>query len=197
MGEGFSLLNKKLKETKQQVKRHQIIEAAARLMVQKGIEQTSLSDIALEAGISKGSLYYYYASKDDLIFDITDTHINQISENLFAIIEARKGNARLKDVLKILFERIMAAETRGRLHLYLIQQALNGNEQLMERFRKKYREWNEMIRDGLEKIEPGNGDYAKLSLLIVAALDGFLIQTLLGINAIGADEFVNHLNISI
>jgi AcrR family transcriptional regulator len=190
-------LNKKLKYTKQQVKRQQIIEAAARLMVQKGIEKTSLSDIANEASISKGSLYYYYASKDDLIFDITDTHINQISENLFSIIDERKGSADWKDVLKILFERIMAAETRGRLHLYLIHQALNGNELLMERFRKKYREWNEMIRDGLEKIEPGKGDYATLSLIIVAALDGFLIQSLMGLSTITADEFVNHLNAEI
>jgi AcrR family transcriptional regulator len=186
-------LNKKLKDTKQQLKRHQIIEAAARLMVQKGIEKTSLSDIANEAGISKGSLYYYYASKDDLIFDITDTHINQISENLFSIIDARRGNADWKDVLKLLFERIMAAETRGRLHLYLIHQALNGNELLMERFRKKYREWNEMIRDGFEKIKPGDDDYKNLSLLIIAALDGFLIQSLLGLETIDADEFVNHL----
>jgi AcrR family transcriptional regulator len=186
-------LNKKLKDAKQQLKRHQIIEAAARLMVQKGIEKTSLSDIANEAGISKGSLYYYYASKDDLIFDITDTHINQISENLFSIIDARRGNADWKDVLKILFERIMAAETRGRLHLYLIQQALNGNELLMERFRKKYREWNEMIRDGFEKIKLGDDDYKNLSMLIIAALDGFLIQSLLGLETINANEFVNHL----
>jgi AcrR family transcriptional regulator len=190
-------LNKQLKETKHQVKRQQIIEAAARLMVQKGIEQTSLSDIANEVGISKGSLYYYYASKDDLIFDITDTHINQISENLFSIIEARKGNTDWKEVLKILFERIIAAETRGRLHIYLIQQALNGNELIMERFQKKYREWNEMIRDGFDKIKPDNGGYANLSLLIIAALDGVLIQSLLGLKTIGADEFVDHLKTGI
>ncbi|MCU0598511.1 MAG: TetR/AcrR family transcriptional regulator [Desulfobacterales bacterium] len=188
-------MNKKLKDIKQQAKRLQIIEAAARLMVQKGVEQTSLSDIANEAGISKGSLYYYYASKDDLIFDIADAHINRISENLFSIIEARKGNADWKEVLKILFERIMAAETRGRLHIYLIQQALNGNDALMERFQKKYREWYEMMRDGFEKIEPGSGDYTKLSLLIVASLDGFLIQSLLGLSTVTADEFVNHLNL--
>jgi AcrR family transcriptional regulator len=190
-------LNKHLKETKHQVKRQQIIEAAARLMVQKGIEQTSLSDIANEVGISKGSLYYYYASKDDLIFDITDTHINQISENLFLIIEARKGNTDWKEVLKILFERIIAAETRGRLHIYLIQQALNGNELVLERFRKKYREWNEMIRNGFDKINPGNGDYGDLSLLIIAALDGVLIQSLLGLQTISADKFVDHLKIGI
>ena len=188
-------MNKQLKHNKQQINRQQIIEAAARLIVQKGIEKTSLSDIAGEAEISKGSLYYYYASKEDLIFDITETHINQISENLFSIIEDRKGTADWKDVLKILFERIMAAETRGRLHIYLVHQALNGNELMAERFRKKYREWDLMIKDGFSKIQSAGDDHTALSPLIIAALDGFLIQSLLGLTTISADEFVNYLNV--
>jgi AcrR family transcriptional regulator len=56
-------LNKAKKIENQAGKRQQIIEAVARLIIQKGIEKTSLADIAEEAGISKGSLYYY-ASKD-------------------------------------------------------------------------------------------------------------------------------------
>ncbi len=182
---------------KQADKRQQIIEAAGRVIVQKGIDKTSLTDIAKEAGISKGSLYYYYASKDDLIFDITEAHINQISENLFGIIEDSKGSATWEDLLKILFERILQAEARGRMHLYLLQQSLNSNEVLAERFRKKYREWNELIREGFEKIEPENKDHTILSSLVIAALDGLLIQTLLGIDTISGDDFVNHLDVKI
>lgn len=182
---------------KQADKRQQIIEAAGRMIVQKGIDKTSLTDIAKEAGISKGSLYYYYASKDDLIFDITEAHINQISENLFGIIEDSKGSATWEDLLKILFDRILQAEARGRMHLYLLQQSLNSNEVLAERFRKKYREWNELIREGFEKIEPENKDHTILSSLVIAALDGLLIQTLLGIDTISGDDFVNHLDVKI
>ena len=128
-------MNKAKKIKKQASKRQQIIEAGTRMIVQKGIEKTSLSDIAKEAGISKGSLYYYYASKDELIFDIAQTHINQISENLFSIIEESKGNASWEEMLKILFERILASETMVRLHLYLIHHALFGIELLTDRFR--------------------------------------------------------------
>jgi AcrR family transcriptional regulator len=35
-----------------------ILEVAGRLLVEKGVRDTSLSDIAREAGISKGTLYY-------------------------------------------------------------------------------------------------------------------------------------------
>jgi AcrR family transcriptional regulator len=189
-------LNSALKTKKQASKRQQIIEAAARIIIQKGIEKTSLSDIAKEAGISKGSLYYYYASKDDLIFDIAQAHINQISENLFSIIEESKGNASWEEMLKILFERIIAAETRGRLHLYLIQQALNGNELLTERFRKNYKEWNDMIKEGFSKIRPSGTDLTVFSSLIIAALDGFLIQSLLKLDTISGDEFISHLDVA-
>ena len=190
-------MNKEKKAQKQGIKRQKIIEAGTRLIAQKGIEKTSLADIADEAGISKGSLYYYYASKNELIFDITEAHINQISENLFAIIEKNKGNATWEDLLKILFERILDADTRGRLHLYLVQQALNDNENLKERFRRNYHEWKSMIKEGFAKLESDITDHNVLSSLIIAALDGFLIQSLLEVEPITGDEFVSHLNIKI
>ncbi|NLB53646.1 MAG: helix-turn-helix transcriptional regulator, partial [Syntrophomonadaceae bacterium] len=40
------------------------------LMAEKGIIKTSLADIAREVGISKGTLFYHFASKDDLVNDI-------------------------------------------------------------------------------------------------------------------------------
>ncbi len=183
---------------KQAEKRQQIIEAATQVIVQKGIDKTSLTDIAQAAGISKGSLYYYYASKNDLIFDITEAHISQISSNLFDIIENRHDNAEWKDILNILFERIMAAETRGRLHLYLLQQALNGNDELAERFRNKYREWNVMIETGFAKIDPsGAADYTILSTLIITALDGCLIQSMLGLEISPWTEIINYLDVKV
>lgn len=190
-------MEKKKLARKQADKRQQIIEAASRIIVCKGIDKTSLMDIAREAGISKGSLYYYYASKEDLIFDITETHINQISTNLFAIIEESRAEAGWEDVLKILYERILQAETRGRLHLYLLQQALNGNDELADRFRKKYREWNRLIREGFEQLEPDGSTKTILSSMVIAVLDGFLIQSLLGIDTVDPDEFVRHLDVQI
>ena len=190
-------MNKEKKTKKQTAKKQKIIEAGTRLIVQKGIEKTSLADIAEEAGISKGSLYYYYASKNELIFDITEAHINQISENLFTIIEESKGNTSWQELLKILFERILDADTRGRLHLYLVQQALNDNDDLKQRFRKKYHEWKLMITEGFSMLEPNITNHKVLSSLIIAALDGFLIQSLLELETINGDEFVSHLDIKI
>jgi AcrR family transcriptional regulator len=52
------------------LKREQILAAARRLFLQHGFAQTSTEAIRLEAGVSKETLYRYYASKEDLFADV-------------------------------------------------------------------------------------------------------------------------------
>lgn len=48
-------------------RRAQIIEAAARVFAQKGFHQATTKEIAQEAGIAEGTIYLYFASKEDLL----------------------------------------------------------------------------------------------------------------------------------
>ena len=43
-----------------------ILDAASKLIVHYGYDKTTVSDIAREAGVSKGAIYLHWASKDDL-----------------------------------------------------------------------------------------------------------------------------------
>jgi AcrR family transcriptional regulator len=47
-------------------RRAQIIEAALACFVREGYHNTTMDDIVAESGLSKGSLYWYFKSKDDL-----------------------------------------------------------------------------------------------------------------------------------
>lgn len=42
----------------------QMIDAARRLFVEKGFEETTMCDIAHEAGVNRSTLHYYFANKD-------------------------------------------------------------------------------------------------------------------------------------
>ncbi len=47
-------------------KRSRLIEAANKLVQQQGFNQTTLADIALEAKVPLGNVYYYFKTKEDL-----------------------------------------------------------------------------------------------------------------------------------
>lgn len=55
------------KKEPQSVHRKNISAAAEQLFLKKGIEQTSMNDIAKEAGYSKATLYVYFKNKEELI----------------------------------------------------------------------------------------------------------------------------------
>lgn len=49
-------------------RRHQIVLGAIELFVRQGYEQTTMSDIAKACNMSKGLLYHYVSSKDDVLY---------------------------------------------------------------------------------------------------------------------------------
>lgn len=48
-------------------KRDQILDALRELLINDNIRHISVSDIAKKAGIGKGSIYYYFSSKDEIL----------------------------------------------------------------------------------------------------------------------------------
>src|SRR5215475_13433540 len=48
-------------------RREQIIDAALRVFAQKGFARATNRDVAQEAGITTGLIYYYFKSKEDLL----------------------------------------------------------------------------------------------------------------------------------
>ena len=53
-------------------RKDQILNAAEEVFTQKGLDDARMDDIAEETGLSKGTLYLYFKSKDDLIAAILD-----------------------------------------------------------------------------------------------------------------------------
>jgi len=53
-------------------RKSQIINAAEHVFTKKGFDEARMDDIAQETGLSKGTLYLYFKSKDDLIIAILD-----------------------------------------------------------------------------------------------------------------------------
>jgi AcrR family transcriptional regulator len=70
--------------------REKVVRAAVRLFAEKGFEATTVREIVEEAGVTKGGLYHYFESKDDLLFGIYERLLNLQKAHLDQII-ARGG----------------------------------------------------------------------------------------------------------
>jgi len=56
--------------------------AAAKIFNKKGFLQTNMDDIAVAAKTSKGGIYHYFSSKDELLFFILNTYLDLILKDL-------------------------------------------------------------------------------------------------------------------
>jgi AcrR family transcriptional regulator len=65
-----------------------ILDAAAKLIVHYGYDKTTVSDIAAEAGVSKGAIYLHWKSKDDLLEALIYRESDHLVEDMLARIEA-------------------------------------------------------------------------------------------------------------
>src|ERR1700733_12212633 len=70
--------------------REQLLTAAARVFARAGYHGASMSEIAAQAGFSKGALYWSFASKEELFFALLD----ELDEQLRALIAASASQER-------------------------------------------------------------------------------------------------------
>lgn len=179
---------------KRSINKQKIIDVTVDLISKKGVNGTTLADIAKAADISKGTLYYHYASKNDLIFAITETHMDHLTNSLFDIIRKNRGDVTWREMMGKLFTTVIGSETRTRLHIYLIQEILTGNSQLKIYFTETYNKWFSMISEAYRLITDNEKDISLEARIFVSAVDGFIIQHIIGLDEIPFDDVVNKLS---
>jgi AcrR family transcriptional regulator len=84
------------------------------LFFKKGYFATSISDIAKGSGIQKASIYYHYASKEDLLFHILKTTMDDLTAYLNARLAVVEGT-----------EQRLRAAVRGHVRFHLERQQEN------------------------------------------------------------------------
>jgi len=65
-----------------EAKRREILETAAVVFANVGMEKATMAEIARRGGTSKALLYHYHGGKDALIFDIVRTHLIDLDTRL-------------------------------------------------------------------------------------------------------------------
>ena len=85
-------------------RRFQILDAAVATFSRRGFHQTTIEDIRLEAGLSRGAVYHYFKSKEDIIDGIRERSAQQAAD----IFTEATGSEDVGSTLERLIDSTMA-----------------------------------------------------------------------------------------
>ena len=86
-------------------RREAIVEKAAHLFASSGFRGTSVSDLAQACATSKSLLYHYYPSKEDVLYAVMSSHIDQLGEDVDEVMARDEAP---DELLHALIHRFMA-----------------------------------------------------------------------------------------
>jgi AcrR family transcriptional regulator len=73
-------------------RREAILDKAARLFARGGFDGSSVADLAEACNTSKSLIYHYYPSKEDILYAVMSSHIDQLVADVDAVL-TRGGSA--------------------------------------------------------------------------------------------------------
>src|SRR5262245_5797295 len=99
-----------------------ILEATARILMKEGYDRASTNKIAAEAGVSIGSLYQYFPSKEALVAAVSERHsheVLQLMRNALVKVAARPIEVAAREFVSVAID---AHRVNPKLHRVLAEQ---------------------------------------------------------------------------
>ncbi|MDY6794992.1 MAG: TetR/AcrR family transcriptional regulator [Actinomycetota bacterium] len=161
-----------------------IKEAALKLFSEKGFYATSTRDITREACVSKGTLYWYWKSKDELAFSL----VSDMLADFLALIErARDGEGAVAERLDKLINEVAELYYQETDYLRLlwkfrVDRKYIFTEEYTEKVTSYYicmrNAFETMIRQGMDNGEFRKVDPKQMAFIILGITEGMELEWL-------------------
>jgi AcrR family transcriptional regulator len=147
----------KLSEKKILRKKEQILLSAIEIVNRRGYSGATMEEIAAELLMTKGSLYYYFKNKSDLMYQCHNFVLSQATEDLQEILNREEGSATEILVKMIAAHMEYAIEEKEVFNLIIEPKRFFNEEQLelVLKLRKEY----ENLFDQIIKRGIASGDF--------------------------------------
>ena len=158
--------------------RASLIEAATGVFAHRGYHGASLEDVAAEAGLSKGAVYYNFASKEELFLAILDEHV----ESRLGMIGDLASDGDFDRTLREGAARIAESLRRDRdwCQLFLEFCAQAAREPAVRRaFNARMKRVREGMRTAIAAAAPSAVPADQLASSIEAVIDGVAMHAML------------------
>jgi len=166
-----------------------LIEATARILVKEGFDKASTNHIADVAGVSIGSLYRYYPSKEALVAAVIERHQQEIMQTVRSELARASTEPLDKAMRQFVAIAVKAHSLDPQLHRVLAEQIPRvGKLEKLETFSREnfslFRAYLESVRDEL-----GVDDLELASFVCVTAIEALTHNAVLHHSkALGVDR---------
>jgi AcrR family transcriptional regulator len=167
----------------------QILNAALKVFNRKGLAAARMEDIAREAKLSIGGVYWYYKGKDEVVLAIMDKVIDKDVAVLTSLLsQAGTVRERLTDYVR-------ATAKEGTEYLPLVYE-LYGEAQRNLKMRKHIQKYlqhyrgalTQIIQQGMDSGEICGGDANAIAITLAAVYEGTLELALLDPTGVDAEQ---------
>ena len=160
-------------------RKEQILQAAIDVFARRGIHETRMDDIVAETGLSKGALYWYFKSKDEIIAAIADllfgTELRKLEKLNCEGISAHDCLLRFLDVF-IQDLRPMLVLRPVIFEFYALAFRNKNIRQSMQQYLQRFIDIIEpVVQRGMDSGEFASGNALQATLAIGAAIEGTLL----------------------
>ena len=165
------------------IRQTQIIEAAMRCFQRKGYENTTIDDIAAEYGLSKGSIYWYYASKKDILIAVSEHMISELFEGYQSqFLSDISPKQKLINMFRLFVDMLLKNHEACRPFIVLVGVAYEDND-LQRTVAELYKQAEQQIMEILKQGEAA-GEFTVpnkklVASVAIAACEGLLTRQIL------------------
>lgn len=157
-------------------RRAQILTAARKCFIERGFHPTRMEDIATQAGLSKGGVYFHFESKRDVFEALVEEEFN---DSMTAIREVCSGDTTVMEKMQVLarhyLEYFSSAPDAPRFFIVMGEMGLRDEalrEKLLEMQTAFIDEIAKLIQQGIDEGVLRDVDAKSVSALLKALIDG-------------------------
>jgi len=144
-----------------------ILRAAVKQFAEKGFDATTVQEVVTYAEVTKGALYHYFDSKDDLLYEIYHSLIGLQTAELDRIIA--EGNGAVQTVRAIMVNLVVTTADRIDETAVFVREMHKLDSERMAAFRADRRRYQRTFRDVIAKAQ-ASGEFSSVTPADTAVL---------------------------
>jgi AcrR family transcriptional regulator len=115
-------------------KRRRILRHAAQVFAFEGFDRASVAQVAAACDVSKATLYHYYSSKDEILFDILNTYLSELRDRICDMdIQSRPPRHAFKIVVREILLAYDGSDNEHRLQAGGLRHLTDEQQRILRR----------------------------------------------------------------